>query len=171
MNIMTVKTITTLSAAAALTLGLGACSHHDRGRAGDSSSATGATAGSAPSAGGPAGAESGSYSASIDGEPYTVDNPIITCDKDGDAMVLDVSSLYPGGAGDIMVVIDDGSVSLVTMGATSGRGIRYLDGGPGSVSATVSGSTYTITGEARYVDLDDPTASGSKPFDVTITCP
>ena len=50
-------------------------------------------------------------------------------------MVLDVSSRYPGGAGDIMVVIDDGSVSLVTMGATSGRGIRYLDGGPGSVSA------------------------------------
>ena len=187
----TLRHIVTLSATAALALGLSACGHNDT----NGSAATGAptggaaqtsTGGTRPGAPAPGASAiptipdnpnadvstGGSYTASVDGSPYVIDDAVVACVKAEALTTLTVASPSNVGGKGIVVVLDDsGGVSGLTIGIEGGQRIGYIEGSPvGSAEATIDGSTYTITGSAPYVDTSTPAASGLKSYDITITC-
>mgnify|MGYP000905866772 CR=1 FL=1 len=114
----------------------------------------------------------GSYTASVDGSPYVIDDAVVACVKAEALTTLTVASPSNVGGKGIVVVLDDsGGVSGLTIGIEGGQRIGYIEGSPvGSAEATIDGSTYTITGSAPYVDTSTPAASGLKSYDITITC-
>ena len=114
----------------------------------------------------------GSYTTSIDSSPYIIDNAIVAYVKAEALTTLTVASPSNVGGKGIVVVLDDsGGVSGLTIGIEGGQRIGYIEGSPvGSAEATIDGSTYTITGNAPYVDTSTPAASGLKSYDITITC-
>ena len=186
MSTTILRHIVTLSATAALALGLSACGHNDT----SGSAASSGTATSAPGAGpgAPAPGASaiptipdnpnadvstgGSYTASIDGAPYVIDNASVACVKAEGTTTLTVASLSSTRDKSIIVLLNDsGGVSGLTIGIEGGQRINYVEGAPvGSATATIDGSTYTITGSAPYVNTSTPAASGLKSYDITITC-
>lgn len=191
MSTTILRHIVTLSATAALALGLSACGHNNT----NSSAATSAPAGGAPQTGAPGtgpgvpapGASAiptipdnpnadvstgGSYTASVDGAPYVIDDAVVACVKAEGLTTLTVASPSNAGGKGILVVLDDsGGVSLLTIGSEDGQRLSYLEGSPvGSAEATIDGSTYTITGSAPYVDTSTPDSSGLRSYDITITC-
>ena len=186
MSTTTLRHIVTLSATAALALGLSACGHNDT----SGSAASSGTATSAPGAGpgAPAPGASaiptipdnpnadvstgGSYTASVDGAPYVIDDASVACVKAEGMTTLTVAS--PSSTRDKSIIVllnDSGGVSGLTIGIEGGQRINYVEGAPvGSATATIDGSTYTITGSAPYVNTSTPAASGLKSYDITITC-
>lgn len=191
MSTTTLRHIVTLSATAALALGLSACGHNDT----NGSAATGAptggaaqtsTGGTRPGAPAPGASAiptipdnpnadvstGGSYTASVDGSPYVIDDAVVACVKAEALTTLTVASPSNVGGKGIVVVLDDsGGVSGLTIGIEGGQRINYVEGAPvGSATATIDGSTYTITGSAPYVNTSTPAASGLKSYDITITC-
>ena len=182
----TLRHIVTLSATAALALGLSACGHNDT----SGSAASSGTATSAPGAGpgAPAPGASaiptipdnpnadvsagGSYTASVDGAPYVIDDATVACVKTEGLTTLTVASPgNVGGKGIIVLLNDSGGVSGLTIGIEGGQRIGYIEGSPvGSAKATIDGSTYTITGSAPYADGSGSAAPGLKSYDITITC-
>ena len=178
MSTTILRHIVTLSATAALALGLSACGHNDT----NGSAATGAptggaaqtsTGGTRPGAPAPGASAiptipdnpnadvsaGGSYTASVDGAPYVID----------DATVASPGNV--GGKGIIVLLNDSGGVSGLTIGIEGGQRIGYIEGSPvGSAKATIDGSTYTITGSAPYADGSGSAAPGLKSYDITIAC-
>lgn len=189
MSTTTLRRIVTLSATAALALGLSACGHNSTNGSGASpGAATSAPAGGAPQTGAPAPGASaiptipdnpnadvstgGSYTASVDGAPYVIDDAAVVCAKAEGLTTLTVASPgNVGGKGIIVVLNGSGGVSGLTIGIEDGRRIGYAESAPiGSAEATIDGSTYTITGSAPYVDTNNPAATGFKSYSITITC-
>ena len=191
MSTTILRHIVTLSATAALALGLSACGHNDT----NGSAATGAptggaaqtsTGGTRPGAPAPGASAiptipnnpnadvstGGSYTASIDGAPYVIDNASVACVKAEGMTTLTVASLSSTRDKSIIVLLNDaGGVTGLTIGIEGGQRIGYIEGAPvGSATATIDGSTYTITGSAPYVNTSTPAASGLKSYDITITC-
>ena len=186
MSTTTLRRIVALSAAVALALGLSACGHNDT----SGSAASSGTATSAPGAGpgAPAPGASaiptipdnpnadvsagGSYTASVDGAPYVIDDATVACVKTEGLTTLTVASpSNVGGKGIIVLLNDSGGVSGLTIGIEGGQRIGYIEGSPvGSAKATIDGSTYTITGSAPYADGSGSAAPGLKSYDITITC-
>ena len=191
MSTTTLRHIVTLSATAALALGLSACGHNDT----NGSAATGAptggaartsTGGTRPGAPAPGASAiptipdnpnadvstGGSYTASVDGSPYVIDDAVVACVKAEALTTLTVASpSNVGGKGIIVLLNDSGGVSGLTIGIEGGQRIGYIEGSPvGSAKATIDGSTYTITGSAPYADGSGSAAPGLKSYDITITC-
>ena len=189
MSTTILRHIVTLSATAALALGLSACGHNATSGSA-ASSAPGAPRTGAPGTGpgAPAPGASaiptipdnpnadvstgGSYTASVDGAPYVIDDASVACVKAEGMTTLTVASLSSTRDKSIIVLLNDsGGVSGLTIGIEGGQRINYVEGAPvGSATATIDGSTYTITGSAPYVNTSTPAASGLKSYDITITC-
>ena len=114
----------------------------------------------------------GSYTASIDGAPYVIDDASVACVKAEGTTTLTVASLSSTRDKSIIVLLNDsGGVTGLTIGIEGGQRIGYIESAPvGSATATIDGSTYTITGSAPYVNTSTPAASGLKSYDITITC-
>ena len=185
----TLRHIVTLSATAALALGLSACGHNATSGSA-ATSAPGAPRTGAPGTGpgAPAPGASaiptipdnpnadvsagGSYTASVDGAPYVIDDATVACVKTEGLTTLTVASpSNVGGKGIIVLLNDSGGVSGLTIGIEGGQRIGYIEGSPvGSAKATIDGSTYTITGSAPYADGSGSAAPGLKSYDITITC-
>lgn len=186
MSTTTLRHIVTLSATAALALGLSACGHNDTSDSAASSGPTASAPGTGPGVPAPGASAiptipdnpnadvstGGSYTASVDGSPYVIDDAVVACVKAEALTTLTVASPSNVGGKGIVVVLDDsGGVSGLTIGIEGGQRIGYIEGSPvGSAEATIDGSTYTITGSAPYVDTSTPAASGLKSYDITITC-
>lgn len=184
MSTTILRHIVTLSATAALALGLSACGHN----ATSGSAASSAPGAGAPRTGAPAPGASaiptipdnpnadvstgGSYTASVDGAPYVIDDASVACVKAEGMTTLTVASLSSTRDKSIIVLLNDsGGVSGLTIGIEGGQRINYIEGAPvGSATATIDGSTYTITGSAPHVNTSTPAASGLKSYDITITC-
>lgn len=119
--------------------------------------------------------EGGSYTASIDGEPFEVTDPTTVCtDVDGD-MAIAVGSTEggPDVQGISILIGADDSVMSVAMGSTSGRNLAYApEAGFGEATASVDGDTYTVTGSGLVADMNDPMAAtlDPVPFEVSVTC-
>jgi len=97
MRIRSIQTITALALTATLSTGLSACSGN-----GNSNSAPSATEHSSESAANDsptnsmtstaAAAVQDSFSATIDGQPFTIDQPIVACATEGDATSVNVTA-------------------------------------------------------------------------------
>ena len=182
MSTTTLRRIVALSAAVALALGLSACGHS--GTSGSAASSGAAT--SAPSAAAPGASAiptipdnphaevsaGGSYTASVDGSPYVIDDATVACAKAEGLTTLTVASPSNlGGKGIVVVLNDSGGVYGLTIAVEDGERIGYSENAPiGSAKVTVNGSTYTITGSAPYLGTSSPVSVGLKSYDLTITC-
>ena len=160
MSTTTLRHIVTLSATAALALGLSACGHNDTSGSaatgapagGTAQTSTGGTRPGAPAPGASAiptipdnpnadVSTGGSYTASVDGAPYVIDNATVACVKTEGLTTLTVASpSNAGGKGIIVLLNDSGGVSGLTIGIEGGQRIGYIEGSPiGSAKATIDG--------------------------------
>ena len=72
-----------------------------------------------------------------------------------------------------VVMSEDASkVSSVGLGNINGIVLGFQDGAPGgTASATRDGKAYKITGTASGIDMANPMAPMTKPFEIEVTCP
>lgn len=114
----------------------------------------------------------GSYTATLAGEEFTVDENQVVCTDAAGAMNIAVGPTNPSGdAKAIAVVIKDDKVSALTMGSAQGKGITYApETGQGSATVKADGKSYTITGEGMFVDVANSGMPELKPFELQVTC-
>ena len=152
MRIRSIQTITALALTATLSTGLSACSGNGKD---NSNSAPSATEHSSESAANDsptnsmtstaAAAVQDSFSATIDGQPFTIDQPI--------------------------VFGEDGEVTLIMASQGDEMMLNFMDAtGIGHAEVTTNGSTHTVKGEVPAANPADESAP-LKPFEMTVTCP
>ena len=129
------------------------------------SSAVSATSGSVTAAAG-----AGVAKVSIDGQPKDIQGQIACTTAMGNLNI----GIGDSATGIAVVMSPDASkVSSVGLGNVNGVVLGFQDGAGGgtNASATKDGSTYTITGTATGVDMANPMAPMTKPFQIEVTCP
>lgn len=176
MRIRSIQTITALALTAALSMGLSACSGN-----GNSNSAPSATEHSSESAANDsptnsmtstaAAAVQDSFSATIDGQPFTIDQPIVACATEGDATSVNVTTTNSEGDYFTTVFGENGEVTLIMASQGDEMMLNFMDAtGIGHAEVTTNGSTHTVKGEVPAANPADESAP-LKPFEMTVTCP
>lgn len=128
------------------------------------SSAVSATSGSVTASAG-----SGTATVTIDGQPKDVTGSIACTTAMGN-LNIGVGDTATGIA--VVMSPDASKVTSVGLGNVNGVVLGFQDGAPGgSASATKDGNTYKVTGTATGVDMANPMAPMTKPFEITVTCP
>lgn len=114
----------------------------------------------------------GSYTATLDGEEFTVDEGMIVCTDTGGVMNIAVGPTNPNAeAKAIAAVIEGDQVTALTMGSAQGQAITYAaEAGQGSATVETDGNTYTINGEGLFADVANPGMPELKPFELQVTC-
>jgi lipoprotein LpqH len=148
-----------VAAAAILAAGISGCSDNKPTSSGSGSS--GSTSATASSGGGP--------SVSIDGKNQNVTGSVVCTTAGGN-----VNIAIGGAATGIAAVLTDASppeVKSVGLGNVNGVTLAYTAGsGQGNASATKTGTSYKITGNATGVDMANPMQPVNKPFEINVTC-
>ncbi|RLP09662.1 lipoprotein LpqH [Propionibacterium australiense] len=158
------KTIMALTLTTALALSLGACSGQSNTTESSSPAET-ATTSSAPEV-----TTGGDFSATIDGEPFTIDQPVVTCGSEDGMTTVRTASMTSSPSSFTVTLDENGQVVMVNAGKGSELVLSFMDaGGVGHAEATVDGSTYTVTGEAPAEVATDPSAP-LRSFEMTATC-
>ena len=176
MRIRSIQTITALALTAALSMGLSACSGN-----GNSNSAPSATEHSSESAANDsatnsmtstaAAAVQDSFSATIDGQPFTIDQPIVACATESDATSVNVTATNSEGDYFTTVFGENGEVTLIMASQGDEMMLNFMDAtGIGHAEVTTNGSTHTVKGEVPAANPADESAP-LKPFEMTVTCP
>jgi lipoprotein LpqH len=76
------------------------------------------------------------------------------------------------GTGIAAVVSDGDSPTVTSVGLGNVNGVTLAVGpGAGDAKAEKSGSTYKISGNATGIDMANPMAPVTKPFEIEVTCP
>lgn len=157
--------------AAVLVAGLVGCSSKkDESSSGSSekpsapSSVVSATSGSMTASAG-----SGTAKVTIDGKPKDIEGQVACTTAMGNLSI----AIGQTGTGIAVVMSPDASkVTQVGLGNVDGVVLGFQDGAPGgSASATKDGNTYKVTGTASGVDMANPMAPMTKPFEIEVTCP
>jgi ipoprotein LpqH len=148
-----------VAAAAILAAGISGCSDNKSTSSGSGSSVS--TSATASSGGGP--------SVSIDGKNQNVTGSVV-CTTAGGSVNIAIG----GAATGIAAVLTDASppeVKSVGLGNVNGVTLAYTAGtGQGNASATKTGTSYKITGNATGVDMANPMQPVNKPFEINVTC-
>ena len=176
MRIRSIQIITALALTATLSTGLSACSGN-----GNSNSAPSATEHSSESAANDsatnsmtstaAAAVQDSFSATIDGQPFTIDQPIVACATEGDATSVNVTTTNSEGDYFTTVFGENGEVTLIMASQGDEMILNFMDAtGIGHAEVTTNGSTHTVKGEVPAANPADESAP-LKPFEMTVTCP
>jgi lipoprotein len=176
MRIRSIQIITALALTATLSTGLSACSGN-----GNSNSAPSATEHSSESAANDsatnsmtstaAAAVQDSFSATIDGQPFTIDQPIVACATEGDATSVNVTTTNSEGDYFTTVFGENGEVTLIMASQGDEMMLNFMDAtGIGHAEVTTNGSTHTVKGEVPAANPADESAP-LKPFEMTVTCP
>ena len=154
--------------AAILVAGLAGCSSKKEDMSDKASmapsSAMSATSGSVTAAAG-----SGTAKVSIDGQPKEIQGQIACTTAMGN-LNIGIGDTSTGIA--VVMSPDATKVTSVGLGNVNGAVLGFQDGAGGaSASATKDGNTYKITGTATGVDMANPMAPMTKPFEIEVTCP
>ena len=176
MRIRSIQTITALALTATLSTGLSACSGN-----GNSNSAPSATEHSSESAANDsptnsmtstaAAAVQDSFSATIDGQPFTIDQPIVACATEDSATSVNVTATNSETDYFTTVFGDSGQVTLIMASQGDEMMLNFMDAtGIGHAEVTTNGSTHTVKGEGPAANPADESAP-LKPFEMTVTCP
>jgi lipoprotein LpqH len=106
----------------------------------------------------------------IDGQTQSVSGPV-TCTQAGANVNIGIGDAA-NGIGAVVSTADPPVVQAVGLGNLTGVTLGYSAGAPnqGTVQATKSGNSYTITGTATGLN---PTSSQAvtKSFEMDVTCP
>ena len=176
MRIRSIQIITALALTATLSTGLSACSGN-----GNSNSAPSATEHSSESAANDsatnsmtstaAAAVQDSFSATIDGQPFTIDQPIVACATEDSATSVNVTATNSETDYFTTVFGDSGQVTLIMASQGDEMMLNFMDAtGIGHAEVTTNGSTHTVKGEVPAANPADESAP-LKPFEMTVTCP
>ena len=159
-----------VGSAALVMAGLTGCSgtkEQDKTAAGTTrapASAATATSGSVSASAG-----AGTAKVTIDGEPMEVKGQV-ACTASGGTFTIGVGDATTGIG--IVMAEDASTVTSVGLGNVNGVALGFQEGAPGgSASATKDGKNYTITGTATGIDMANPMAPVTKPFEVVVSCP
>jgi lipoprotein LpqH len=155
--------------AAVLIAGLSGCS------SGDKSSSSSATSKATSSAASSSASESASATAAPGGTKVTIDgqdqqiNGTVVCSAMGGNMNIAIGEATTG----IAAVISEGDSPTVTsVGLGNVNGVTLAVGaGAGEATAQKDGNTYKISGNATGIDMANPMAPVTKPFEIEVTCP
>jgi ipoprotein LpqH len=158
-----------IGAAAIAVAGVAGCSN-DNKSSGTSSSATSSGAPTSSSAAPVSGSDTGEAAPAtitIDGQPRTVNGPVVCSTTDGKFSIA-IGEVITG----VIVGLepDASAVHNVGLGDVNGVVLSFTEGVPGNdATAIKDGNNYTITGTAT--GSDNANQQVSKPFEIDVTCP
>jgi ipoprotein LpqH len=150
--------------------GVVGCSNDDKSSGTSSSASTSSGTTASSSAAATSGSASGAAapaSITIDGQPKTVDGPVVCETTDGKFSIA-IGDVITG----VIVGLepDASAVHNVGLGDVNGTVLSFTEGVPGNdATATKDGKNYTITGTAS--GSDNANQQVSKPFEIKVTCP
>jgi lipoprotein LpqH len=106
----------------------------------------------------------------IDGQEQQINGQIVCA-----AMGGNVNIAIGEGTSGLAAVISEGdtpTVQSVGLGNLNGVTLGYQQGaGQGEAKAEKNGNTYKISGTATGIDMANPMAPVTKPFELEVTCP
>jgi serine/threonine protein kinase len=106
----------------------------------------------------------------VDGVDQKVTGSVV-CSSSGGNVTISIG----GASTSVAAVLSDANPPLVRsvgLGNVNGLTLGYSPGsGQGNASATKNGNSYKISGTATGVDMSNPMALVSKPFEIDVTCP
>jgi ipoprotein LpqH len=107
----------------------------------------------------------------IDGQTQNVSGPV-SCTQAGGNINIGIGD-PANGIGAVVSNANPPVVQAVGLGNLTGVTLGYSAGAPnqGTVQATKSGNSYTITGTAAGVNMANPQQQLTKPFEMDVTCP
>lgn len=160
-----------IGGAAVLIAGLSGCSSDDASSSSATSEATTASATSeaeTTTESASATAAPGGTRVTIDGQDQQV-NGTVVCSAMGGTMNIAIGEAATG----IAAVVSEGDAPSVTsVGLGNVNGVTLAVGaGAGDATAQKDGNTYTISGNATGIDMANPMAPVTKPFEIEVTCP
>jgi ipoprotein LpqH len=120
--------------------------------------------------GGTGSTTNGDVTVTLDGQAQTVKGNV-SCVTQGGNVVIGIGDAT-AGIGATLTSGDSPEVQTVGMGSSSGVALAYTKGGVGGeAKATKDGSKYDITGKVTGIDIKNPLAPVTKPFEIKVTCP
>jgi lipoprotein LpqH len=155
--------------AAVLIAGLSGCSSGDKSSSSSATSeASSSSVSSSVSESASATAAPGGTKVTIDGEPKEI-NGTVVCQAMGGNMNIAIGEATTG----IAAVVSEGDTPTVTsVGLGNVNGVTLAVGaGAGEATAQKDGNTYKISGNATGIDMANPMAPVTKPFEIEVTCP
>jgi ipoprotein LpqH len=160
--------------AAIVIAGLSGCSSGDKSSSSSSSasseSSSSASASASETASASATAAPGGTKVTIDGQDQQV-NGTVVCASMGGNVNIAIGEATTG----IAAVVSEGdspTVQSVGLGNVNGVVLGYQQGtGQGEAKVAKVGNTYQISGSATGIDMANPMAPVTKPFELEITCP
>jgi lipoprotein LpqH len=155
--------------AAVLIAGLSGCSSDDKSSSSSATSeASSSSVSSSASESASATAAPGGTKVTIDGQDQQVGGTVV-CNAMGGNMNIAIGE----GATGIAAVISEGDAPTVTsVGLGNVNGVTLAVGaGAGEATAEKNGDTYRISGNATGIDMANPMAPVTKPFEIEVTCP
>lgn len=155
--------------AAVLIAGLAGCSSDDKSSSSSATSkASSSSASSSASESASATAAPGGTRVTIDGQDQQVSGTVV-CSAMGGNMNIAIGEATTG----IAAVLSEGDSPTVTsVGLGNVNGVTLAVGaGAGEATAQKDGKTYKISGNATGLDMANPMAPVTKPFEIEVTCP
>ncbi|ORB30785.1 lipoprotein LpqH [Mycolicibacterium parafortuitum] len=144
------------SGAALLIAGLSGCGGSDK------SETTGETSSAA--------AAEGKSTVTIDGADQEVKGTVVCSDMGGNTNIAIGDAT--AGIGAVVTTGDEPTVVSVGLGNVNGVTLGYASGsGQGEAKVDKDDKTYKISGTATGVDMANPMAPVTKPFEIEVTCP
>jgi ipoprotein LpqH len=155
--------------AAIVVASLSGCSSDDK-KSSTSSSSSESSSAASTSASASATAAPGGSKVTIDGQEQQINGQIVCA-----AMGGNVNIAIGEGTSGLAAVVSEGdtpTVQSVGLGNLNGVTLGYQQGaGQGEAKAEKNGNTYKISGTATGIDMANPMAPVTKPFELEVTCP
>jgi ipoprotein LpqH len=156
--------------AAILIAGLSGCSSKDKSSSTSSSSSKASSSSESATASASATAAPGGTKVTIDGQEQQIGGSVV-CAAMGGNMNIAIGEAATG----IAAVVSQGdspTVQSVGLGNVNGVTLGYQQGaGQGEAKAEKDGNNYKISGTATGIDMANPMAPVTKPFEIDVTCP
>src|ERR1700712_2688277 len=120
--------------------------------------------------GGTGSTTNGDVTVTLDGQAQTVKGNV-SCVTQGGNVVIGIGDAT-AGIGATLTSGDSPEVQTVGMGSTNGMALGYTKGcNDGEVKETKDGSKYDFSGKVTGIDINNPLAPVTKPFEIKVTCP
>jgi len=165
--------VVAVAGAAVVVAGMSGCSKEEKKTEATSSATSAASETSAVTASSgtaTASAGAGSAKVTIDGQPQNINGQVVCATAGGNYNI----AIGEAATGIAVVMAPDASVvHSVGLGNVNGVTLGYQEGVPGGAAATATkdGNNIKVSGTATGIDMANPMAPVTKPFEIEVTCP